>query len=123
MSEDLKPLAVVTGASSGIGYELAKLCAENGFDLVIAADRPEIVEAASAFTGMGAKVEHLQTDLSTKEGVDALYEHIGGRPVDYLLANAGQGLGHAFLDQNFDDIMGVVNTNITGTIYLIHRIG
>jgi short-subunit dehydrogenase len=123
MSEDIRPLAVVTGASSGIGYELARLCAENHFDLVIAADRPEIVEAAQAFRGMGVTVEHLQTDLSTIEGVDKLIALIGERPVDALLANAGHGLGHGFLDQSFDEILGVVNTNITGTIYLVHRIG
>jgi short-subunit dehydrogenase len=120
---DLRPLAVVTGASSGIGHELARLCAEDGFDLVIAADRPEIVESAPALRAIGAQVEHLQVDLSTREGVDSLYDLIAGRPVDALLANAGHGLGHAFLDQDFDEIMGVVNTNITGTIYLAHRIG
>jgi short-subunit dehydrogenase len=123
MSEDLRPLAVVTGASSGIGYELAKLCVENGFDLVIAADRPEIVEAASAFTQMGAKVDHLQVDLATREGVDRLYDLIGGRPVDALLANAGHGLGKGFLDENFEDALHVVETNIVGTIYLVHKVG
>lgn len=123
MSEDLKPLAVVTGASSGIGYELAKLCAQEGFDLVIAADRPEIAEAASAFQSMGARVEHLQVDLATRDGVNRLCRLIGDRPVDYLLANAGHGLGHAFLDEDFDQAQHVVNTNITGTIYLVHRIG
>ena len=122
MSEALKPLAVVTGASSGIGYELAKIAAENGYDLVIAADRPEIVEAAQAFQGMGASVDHLQVDLSTKDGVDKLVQLIGGRPVDALLANAGHGLGHAFLDQSFEDILHVVNTNITGTIYLVQQV-
>lgn len=123
MSEDLRPLAVVTGASSGIGYELAKLCAQNGFDLVIAADKPEIVEAAQAFQQLGAKVDHLQVDLATREGVDKLYETIGGRPVDALLANAGHGLGHAFLDQDFEEIAHVVNTNVLGTIYLVHKVG
>ena len=122
-AQELRPLAVVTGASSGIGYELAKLCVENGFDLVVAADRPEIAEAASAFRAMGARVDHLQVDLSDKQGVDKLCELIGGRPVDALLANAGHGLGHAFLDESFEDILGVVNTNITGTIYLIHKVG
>jgi short-subunit dehydrogenase len=123
MSEDLKPLAVVTGASSGIGYELAKLACENGFDLVIAADRPEIAEAASAFQNMGARVDYLQVDLATTDGVDRLCELIGDRPVDALMANAGHGLGHAFLDENFDEARHVVDTNITGTIYLVHRIG
>lgn len=120
---DLRPLAVVTGASSGIGYELARLCAENGFDLVIAADRPEIVEAAQALRGMGAQVDHLQVDLATRDGVDELLGLVGGRPVDAPLANAGQGVGDGFLDEDFARIEAVVNTNITGTIYLVHRIG
>ena len=123
MSEDLKPLAVVTGASSGIGYELAKLAAQNGFDLVVAADRPEIVSAAQAFEQLGARVDQLQVDLSTTDGVHRLLEVIGDRPVDALMANAGHGLGHAFLDQEFSEARHVADTNITGTIYLVHRIG
>jgi short-subunit dehydrogenase len=122
MSEDIRPLAVVTGASSGIGYELAKCAAENGYDLIIAADRPEIVEAAQAFEGLGAKVEHLQVDLAEKAGVDRLVEMIGERPVDALMANAGHGLGHAFLDQPTEDWIHVVNTNITGTCYLVQKV-
>jgi short-subunit dehydrogenase len=123
MARSSKPLAVVTGASTGIGYELAKCCAEEGFDLVIAADEPEIKKAAADFKAMGAAVEAVEVDLATIEGVDELCEAIGGRPVDGLLANAGRGLGKGFLDQNFDDVMRVVNTNITGTIYLIQKIG
>ena len=118
-----RPLAVVTGASSGIGYELARLCADNGYDLIIAADRPEVAEAAQGLQQLGAQVEHLQADLSTMEGVDKLYDLIGGRAVDALLANAGHGLGHAFLDESFEDVLHVLNTNITGTIYLAHRVG
>ena len=123
MSEDLKPLAVVTGASSGIGFELAKLAAQDGFDLVIAADRPEIVEAAQALRQHGAMVDEIRVDLSTTEGVDALIDLIGERPVDALMANAGHGLGQGFLDEDFEDARHVVDTNITGTIYLAHRIG
>jgi short-subunit dehydrogenase len=118
----LRPLSVVTGASSGIGYELATLCAENGMDLIIAADRPDIVEAAQAFRQLGVEVQSLQVDLSTTEGVDQLVAAVGGRAVDHLIANAGHGLGHAFLDEDWDAARHVIDTNVVGTIYLLHKL-
>jgi uncharacterized protein len=118
-----RPFAIVTGASTGIGYELAKCCVEDGFDLMVVADEPEIHRAARDLQAMGAKVDALQADLAQPEGVEKLYAAVGGRPVDALLANAGRGLGKGFLDQNFEDVLRVVNTNITGTIYLIQKIG
>src|SRR5512145_3351153 len=117
------PLAVVTGASSGIGYELARCCAQNGFSLVIAADEPEIHGAAKTLATATTRVEPVQADLATAEGIDALCAVIGGRPVAALLANAGRGLGRAFLDQEFSEIRHVIDTNVTGTLDLIHRVG
>lgn len=117
-----RPLALVTGASSGIGLELARECARHGFDLVIGADRP-LEAAVEELVSYGADVDAAQSDLATQEGVDELYSAIQGRPVDALLANAGHGLGQAFLDQSFGEARHVIDTNITGTLYLIHKVG
>jgi short-subunit dehydrogenase len=118
-----KGLAVVTGASTGIGLELARCCARDGYDLLVVADEPAINDSAEQLKRLATHVEALEADLSTMDGVDSLYAKIAGRPVAALLANAGRGLGKGFLDQDFDEIRRVVDTNITGTIYLIHKVG
>ncbi len=123
MSSHERPFAIVTGASTGIGYELARCCADNGFDLLIAADEPTIRDAARTLSRAGGQVHALEVDLATDGGVDRLYEAAHGRPIDALLANAGRGLGHAFLDQDFEAVRHVIDTNITGTVRLIHRAG
>jgi short-subunit dehydrogenase len=99
MASDGRPLAIVTGASSGIGYELARQCAEGGFDLLIAADEAAIHNAADDLRALGVAVEAVEADLATIDGVERLYAATKGRPIEALLANAGRGLGKAFLDQ------------------------
>src|SRR4030095_7944338 len=121
MNTNSRPLAIVIGASAGIGYHLAALCARNGFDLVIAADEPAIAQAARAFETHGVTAEAVEADLATIEGVDPVLMKGAGRPVAALLANAGHGLGKAFLDQDFDAVRHVIDTNVTGTIYLIQK--
>lgn len=116
-------LAVVTGASTGIGYHLAQCCADHGMDLIIVADEPQIEAAAQTLRTEGTTIEAIQADLSTPAGVDTLLAATRGRHVDVLCANAGRGLGRAFLDQTFADIEHVLETNITGTLYLLHHIG
>ncbi|MBP2231285.1 short-subunit dehydrogenase [Azospirillum agricola] len=118
-----RSFAIVTGASSGIGRQLARQCAQNGFDLLIAADDPAIEQAAQELRGLGAAVETVTADLATPEGVDKLCAAVKGRPVDALLANAGHGLGHGFLDQDFGEAQHVIDTNVTGTLRLIHAVG
>ncbi|MFL6606518.1 MAG: SDR family NAD(P)-dependent oxidoreductase [Steroidobacteraceae bacterium] len=122
MNASTRPLAVVTGASSGIGLELARECAQHGFDLVVAADR-DLSDAVEELSGLGASIEAVQVDLATPEGIDKLYRSLAGRAVDALLANAGHGLGKGFLDQSLDEVIHVIDTNITGTVALIHKVG
>jgi short-subunit dehydrogenase len=116
-----RKLAVVTGASSGIGLDIAKLAAQDGFDLIVAADTP-FVEAAPALKEFGVTVHEVEADLATKHGVEQLLSVVGDRPVDVLVANAGHGLGHGFLEQSPDEWQHIINTNITGTLLLIQPI-
>jgi short-subunit dehydrogenase len=114
--------AIVTGASTGIGRELAIIAARNGYDLLLAADTAGLAEVAAACKAAGADVDILEVDLATTDGVDQLYAATQGRAVDALFANAGHGLGRAFLEQDFDEVRHVIDTNITGTVYLIQQV-
>ena len=115
-------LALVTGGSSGIGLELARCAAQDGYDLIIGADT-SLDEAKAVLGSLGVDVVAVECDLATRAGNDKLIEAAGGRPIDLLFANAGHGLGNAFLDQDFKSIQGVIDTNVTGTLYLLHRVG
>ncbi|MBZ9740825.1 MULTISPECIES: SDR family NAD(P)-dependent oxidoreductase [unclassified Mesorhizobium] len=116
-------LAVVTGASSGIGKELARLCAKDGYNLVIAADEPAVQQAAEALASHNVMVEAIEADLASVEGVDQLITRIGDRDIDLLFLNAGRGLGDGFIDQDWQKVRRVIDTNITGTVYLAHELG
>ena len=115
-------LAIVTGASTGIGFELAHLAAQNGYDLIVAANEDLIEAAARDFQAHGVEVQALNVDLSTTEGVDTMLAAAKGRQIDLVCANAGHGLGHGFLDQAVKDWRLVVDTNITGTLYLLQNV-
>jgi short-subunit dehydrogenase len=114
--------AIVTGASTGIGFELAHLAAQDGYDLLIVANEPLINSAGADIQQHGVVVRSLEADLATFEGVDRLLAATDGRPVDILCANAGHGLGHGFLDQAPGDWRHVIDTNIVGTLYLVQKV-
>jgi short-subunit dehydrogenase len=114
--------AIITGASTGIGFELATLAAKDGYNLLVVADEPSIETAAEALREHGVLVRWVEADLSTLEGVDTLLDAAGEGKIDLLCANAGRGLGHGFLDQSVEDWRRVVDTNITGTLYLLQQV-
>lgn len=99
MVTQTRPCAVVTGAPAGIGFHLARECAEHGYDLLITSDQGEIKDAADRLRRAGTNIEAFEGDLADRAGVEKLYAATKGRSVDLLLANAGRGLGRAFLDQ------------------------
>ena len=116
-----RPLAVVTGASSGIGFELARILSEQGFDLVIAAENPELREAADELRGAGASVEAHRVDLAEEAGVIELYRHLRqlDRPVDVLALNAGIGAGGAFATEtDLGDELRLIDLNVRSTVHL-----
>lgn len=119
-----RPLAVVTGASSGIGYELAKQFAQNGFDLLVTATGPSINEAAQAFKKLGAKVETIEADLASYDGVEALYKQIQatGRPVDAIAINAGFGVDGAFTETDLQEELSLINLNVVSSVHLAKRV-
>jgi short-subunit dehydrogenase len=121
-AQEIRPLAVVTGGSNGIGYELARQFAEHGYDLLLAAENePHLREAARSLQLAGAEtVEVCATDLSTQAGVETLYAQIQslGRPVDILCVNAGVGLGGPFVETDLEKEIRMINLNVTGAVTL-----
>ena len=115
-------LAIITGASTGIGFELATLAAKDGYDLIVVADEPLIDAAAQDFKQFGTDVQSVQADLATFDGVDTLLAAAGGRRIDLLVANAGIGTGGAFLDQEVANWRHSIDTNVTGTVYLLQKV-
>ncbi|EDL48064.1 SDR family oxidoreductase [Erythrobacter sp. SD-21] len=123
--DKLSGFCVITGASSGIGFELAILAARDDCDLLLVADQG-LDEGASALRDISSgtgNIETLESDLATQTGIDEVIDKIAGRQVDVLMANAGQGEGDAFFNQDWMAIKRTIDTNITGTVSLIHKIG
>ncbi|MBL7543658.1 MAG: SDR family NAD(P)-dependent oxidoreductase [Bdellovibrionaceae bacterium] len=120
MDKQHSPLAVITGASSGIGYELAKIFAKNGYDLIVAAENIEIVDAGNELRKYGTQVKTVQVDLTSLDGVERLYHTIqlADNPLSAIALNAGVGICGAFTQTEFKRELEVINLNITSLVYL-----
>ena len=119
-----RPLALVTGASSGIGRELAKQFAEHGFDLIVAAENVELDDAVDELRGMNATVAPVSVDLTKPADVERLTAAVrgAGRPLDAAALNAGVGIGGAFTETDLDRELEIVDLNCRSTIHLAKRL-
>jgi short-subunit dehydrogenase len=122
-SSDRK-LALVTGASSGIGLELARQFASNDFDLVVAAEDADLETAARELEATGARVDAVRVDLASDQGVDHLWARIqaAGRPLDAAALNAGIGAGGSFLDTDLSDELKIIDLNVRSTVHLAKHV-
>ncbi len=113
-------LAVVTGASNGIGYELAAELARRGYDLVIASAGERLSQAARDLRAFGRTVSEASVDLATPDGVEELWEQVEklGQPVDVACINAGVGVGGLFRDTDLDEELNMINLNCASTVHL-----
>jgi uncharacterized protein len=123
-SSTTRPLALVTGASSGIGRELAQQFAEHGFDLVVNAENDGVYAAAVELRATGADVRAVRADLRTAEGVEQLWSAVTdtGRPLDAAALNAGVGKGGAFVDTEPADELAIIDLNVTSTVRLAKHV-
>ncbi len=119
-----RKFAVITGASSGIGFELAKVCIANGFDVLVCAEGADIETAASTLNGDGGTAMPLQADLTTPEGCEQLVLAVktANRQLDALILNAGVGLGKAFLDQDLERVFKMIALNCNHTVHVAHKL-
>src|SRR3982751_3332936 len=126
MTSSTNEFAVVTGASSGIGFELARQFAEHGYDLLITAEDEAIEEAAAALRRDGQnQVTAVRADLARFEGGEEVYAAIleTGRDVDAIALNAGRGIGGDFTRQtDLADELNVIDVNVTSTVQLAKRV-
>lgn len=116
--------AVVTGASSGIGYELAGQFARNGFDVLMVAENEGIVDAARRIASNGVEAQAFQADLASADGVEKLYSRIEseGRALDAVAINAGVGVSGAFAESDLSEQLNLIDLNVTPAVHLTHRV-
>lgn len=121
---DSHPLALVTGGSSGIGFELATQFAQHGYDVAISGQSERVYASADALRGLGVEAYPHRADAATYDGVESFWTFVAdlGRPVEAAALNVGIGLGGAFVDNDLDDELRLIAINVAGTVHMAKRV-
>jgi uncharacterized protein len=124
MKENSGKFAVITGASSGIGYELARVFGKNGYDLLVTSEDEGLQKAVAELQELGVNIESVQADLAEYDGVEQLWAAVkaSGRPVDAIAINAGVGIGGNFVETDLDEELNLIQLNVTSTVHLAKRV-
>src|SRR5690606_4787416 len=119
-----RKLALITGASSGIGLELARVFAKNNYDLIIVSNSQKIQAASQLLKQYEVEVTPVEADLSLEEGIDTLWQRIEsqGRPLDAAALNAGVGVGGEFYKTDFKEEKKMMNLNMVNLVYLTKKV-
>jgi short-subunit dehydrogenase len=115
--------ALITGATSGIGYELAKLFAEDGYNLIIVArDENELQQKAQEFSAANIDVIPIAKDLFQPEAAFELYDEVKSKnlSVDVLVNDAGQGQYGLFVEQDIHRLLDIIQLNVKSLTVLTH---
>lgn len=119
-----RKLVMITGSSSGIGFELAKLFAKDNYDVAMSGSSDKIFESAKEIENIGVKTYPFKADAGTYEGVQNFWGFVENkeRVLDAAVLNVGVSLGDSFLNNNLDDELKLIDINIKGTVHMAKRV-
>jgi len=124
MQQATNPLAIITGGTSGIGYELAKVFAVNGYDVAISGSSERVYESAAELKALGVEAYAHRADAATYEGVQDFWDFIVSlnRPVDAAALNVGIAIGGGFAELALEDHLRIISINVSGLVHIAHRV-
>lgn len=117
----MRQTALITGASVGIGYELARQFARGGYDLILVARNVQkLNEAAAEMRTLGGAADVIECDLSRPDAPPRLFKQLAGRQIDVLVNNAGFGALGRFAELDLQRQLDMIQVNVTSLVHLTH---